>query len=196
MLKQWYEELRSIPVPLTHEHHQQLLTTTFCRLIDTLRSAATISHPQINALAGLMYEVVSQHLVPVARDRDETPRISFTLWQRPDEPPFPLIMLPTTYLEQVREDPLHQLVGIVSIASNVRDYLCQVLALPATEVRARAFEAELLVCWRQKHEQEGLAWTPNAHQQAVLEHFPRGLESLPQALAYPTPELLIFRDLQ
>ncbi len=195
MFQQFYEELRSIPVPQTHEEHLQLLSRTFCRLLDTIRLAECINHPQINALAALLYEQVIQDVVLVALGRQDLPRISFSVFQQPDESPFPLIMLPETYLAQVREDPLHELVGIVGIATNVRDYCCQVLALSATRMRAHTFQAELLLCVQQQHEQEGLAFTPNAYQQQVLKQFPCGLDSLSPALAYPTSDPLILKRL-
>jgi hypothetical protein len=193
MLKQLSEELRALPVPLTHQEHRRLLAHTLRRLIDTVRSAATSTHPSLNALAALFFEVLKAQLVQVALVQKDLPRACFALGQHTDAPPFLLILFPPTYLEEVREDPLHKLAGLIFIASWVRDDLCQQLSHSASETRARAFEAELLLWIKREQEREGFPWTPNGHQQAVLQQFPQGLANLPRALAYATPPCLIVK---
>jgi hypothetical protein len=193
MITSLYQQLRTIPLPADREAYHQLAITTFFRLLDMLCCAEDQEHPARVALVRrFVQELMSQSRVPICLGGVKTIRV-LPRFAAAHERTVPLIFLPGTYLEEVRSDPLQALGRMVALASRYVDALALELDAPATDRRAKAWEAELLVFLRLQHEQQGLTFTPNRSQQRLLKQFPQGLSSLPKEQAWPSLPITMAR---
>lgn len=156
-------------------------------LVDFLRDPSRLCHPQINQLVTLLWRLVGNHEITTVPDQWNLRRPSqaFVIFGSRVQQ-IALIVFPLNFLALVKRDPMMQLGAVVNMASQGRDYFSHHLD-PHTQVRARAYEAELLTLLPGMHQREYLTWQNNAYQDEVVRDYPCGLSSLPSPLQYPTP---------
>jgi hypothetical protein len=191
-----YHELRTLP-RVSPQEEEASSRRVFERLIDILESTDLLPHEEpVHALITLFSQMMKQHVISITL-KPEIPTVTFAVGLLPPQSSLmPVIVFPSNYLEQIRENPLQALGGVVFIASQVRDFVYHQLEPQRSLKRAHAFEVEFLRVMCLHHEHEGLLWEPNDYQRSILEEYPDGLASLASDLVYPTPALTILIQVQ
>lgn len=174
-------------IPETEDLSQ--FVRSFDTLVDFLRRPETFPNKHINESATLIWRLIGNKEIPVVLDQWGFPNISFAVFKKGDRE-CPMLILPKDFPNQVKEDPVFQLGIIAYMSSQARDfYVGRIKGNNSEEinVRARAFEAEALLTLSKMAEKEGITLHFNNLQEAILEKFPEGLNSLPAGSNYPTP---------
>jgi hypothetical protein len=191
-----YHELRTLP-PASPQEEKGSRKYVFERLIDLLNSPDLFpSQGPMHPLLALISQMMKRQMVAIGF-RPAVPTITFAVGRHQSQSGLILlIMLPPNYIEQVRQNPIQALGGVVFVASQLRDFVCHQYDKRRSRLRAHAFVAEFLRVMRLHHEHEGLHWEPNDYQRSILEEYPDGLASLASDLVYPTPALIILIQVQ
>lgn len=191
MLKEILAQQKQLPRSemLRFPEYIEQSINTFDAFVDLLRDSKRFPNNQVNELVTLGWRLIGNKITPVVLDQWGTPTLSFAAMGKVQEH-VGVIIMPTNYIDLVREDPVMQLGAIVFTASQARDYYTGKMGNESSHdinKRARAFEADALNTLDHLAQGEGLQLEWNTYQQAILAEFPRGLEDLAENLRYPTP---------
>lgn len=191
MLKEFIAEQQSLPQTkdLSIEDFLRLTTMAFDTGVDFLRDANKFRNRQINDLVTLLWRLVGNKVTPIVLDQWGVPSLSFLAIENGAKGMTPLIIIPTNYLDQVRQDPINQLGGITFMASQCRDFISGVLNKhnsDSVNKRSMGYEAETLLTVQTMAKAEKVPFVWSAYQKTVLADYPLGLKSLPHGMIYPT----------
>lgn len=150
----------------------------FTSIVDLLRDPKQFPNPEINKLLSLTWRLVEHRVVKVAATA--VPSLSFMVTTS-----FAAFLCPFDWLQQWKRQPIFCIGGVISNASQCRDYWNQRL-LPTIETsqRALAYETEYLLTIQREQILHLNSW-----QEDALKEFPQGLQSA-QHLLYPTKAFL------
>jgi hypothetical protein len=158
--------------------------------VDLLRSRDKFPNPHINALCGLLWNLVENKVVTVMLDPVITALHFYGEASRIGRKA--AIMIPPGWTKMIEQDALMQAGAIVFNASLSRDYYNGRLegvkldrdATDPAVLRGIAFEAEYLLTAQKIFGPPRSGWEPSAYHKHVLGHCPKGLASLPPELYY------------
>lgn len=162
---------------------------TFDVLVDFLRDSERFPNTEVNELVTLTWRLIGNRRTPVTLDQWGVKSLSFVAYKEESSQKAMFIM-PTDFIDLVREDPVMQMGAVVFNASQGRDFYTGRLISDGSQIvnrRARAFEAETLHTLSRMAKGEGVTLRWNPYQSGVLNEFPQGLRDLPNRLNYPTP---------
>lgn len=144
----------------------QEAAATLDRLVDELKENGP---PRIKSMIRLFWRLVGNNQARAAVGNVST--ITFTVVRGRDQN-IATVLVPLDWPARVKSDPLHSRLGLVFVASQLRDWFNGRILEPSVRTRAQAWEAEYLL-WVQQND---AAFMPSTYQQEILAHYPSGLK--------------------
>ncbi len=189
MLREFVQE-QQCSRPVDFNENADSTISAFYSYIDFLRNPERFPNKDINSVTTLMWRLIENNEIPLVLDQwGIMPSLRFAVFGKAIEQR-PILIIPTSFLQQTENNPVSQLGDVAYMASQCRDFYCgEIKGDNSREInaRAQAFEAEALLELQEMASQEGVNLVFNIQQLECLARFPKGLRSLPQGMNYATP---------